>query len=198
MSRNTIATTTGVITIGTMRTVLKSRMPRKLLRAEQRQRKTENGLDRDRNRHKAQSDPERVQKLGIAPQAAVVVEADIRHGPAITVKLGARLKAVPQRIDEDAEHGEDGGREKQVGQEKIQPCSLPALSHPGSHRRASVIDLLRRRGARRFRHLHALMGPRAAALPSLIVAGLGQIILDLRRPRRQARRRLRTRPATPC
>ena len=108
-------------------------------RAEQRQRKAQNGLDRHRNRHKAQSDPERVQKLRVAPQPAVIVEADIRHGPAIAVKFGARLKSVPQRIDEDAEHGENARREKQVGQDQIQPCPLPALSSRAPRRGAPVV-----------------------------------------------------------
>ncbi len=126
-------------------------------RAEQRQRKAQNGLDRHRNRHKAHRDPERVQKLRVAPQPAVVVEADIRQRPAIAVKFRARLKSVPQRIDEDAEHGENARREQEIRQDQIQPRALSAFSSRAPRRGAPVIDLLGRRGARRFRHLYALM-----------------------------------------
>ena len=68
---------------------------------------------------------------------------------------------------------------EQVGQDQIQPCSLPAFSPRAPRRGALAID--RRRAARRFRHLTALMRPAPRRGPSLVVAGLGQIILDLAR-----------------
>ena len=126
-----MATTTGVITIGTISTVRRSRMPRNF-----------------RAQNSASARPSTVSIATESATKRTVTQSELRNSgrstgdgscrgrhptrPAVAVELGARLKTVPQRIDQHGEHDQDGRREQQVGQGEIEPCPLQALSDPRS------------------------------------------------------------------
>ena len=127
-------TTTGVITIGTMSTVLSSRMPRNSRRQKSASASPSTvsmPTERATKRTVTQS---ALQELRVAPQLDVVVEADVAERLAEAIELGAGAQPVPKRVDQHGEHDQNARREQQVGQGQIEPRPLQPLAADRSRR----------------------------------------------------------------